>query len=71
VVGKTQKAIRKIEERIRRITMTTKVDDLIKKIQSDVEELYDSINPVDIELRKKVWDIWMKFIDIIPEEEDQ
>jgi hypothetical protein len=51
--------------------MTTKVDDLIKKIQSDVEELYDSINPVDIELRKKVWDIWMKFIDIIPEEEDQ
>ncbi len=51
--------------------MTTKVDDLIKKIEGDVEELYHSIHPKEIEFREKVWDIWMQIIDIMPEEEDQ
>lgn len=46
-----------------------KIADLINKIEGDVEELYHSISPGDIELREKVWDIWMKIIDIMPEEE--
>lgn len=46
-----------------------KISDLINKIEGDTEELYHSINPAEIELREKVWDIWMKIIDIMPEEE--
>ena len=47
---------------------TSKVDDLIMKIEWDVEYLYDSISPSEIELREKVWRIWNQVIDIMPEE---
>lgn len=48
--------------------MKSKVAELIDKLESDVEYLYHNIHPIEIELREKVWKIWMQVIDILPDE---
>jgi hypothetical protein len=36
---------------------------LVNKIDGDLEHLYNSIHPVEFELREKIWKAWNEIMD--------
>ena len=42
----------------------TKIElDLITKIEDNLEELYNRISPLDVEIRERVWKAWDLIMD--------